>query len=81
MIFELPDDIEDIKKYCKKCIKTKNTTQTALSNKLGYTQQNISYVLNEKTTLQYTVFEIFLELGYDINLFSNKIMIDDGEVM
>lgn len=77
MIFEMPNDIADLKEHCKKCIKEKRTNQTALSNKMGYTQQNISYVLNEKTTLQYTVLEIFLELGYEITLFSNKIMINE----
>lgn len=77
MIFEIPNEFADMKEYCKKCIKEKKTTQTELSNKIGYTQQNISYVLNEKTTLQFAVLEIFLELGYEITLFSNKIMIDE----
>lgn len=57
-----------IKDHCKMVMSKEGKSQEELAKKLGVTQQNIAYALSEKNRMQPIIWDLFLEMDYEITM-------------
>lgn len=65
-----------IKDHCKITMAQEGYTQEKMARALGYSQQNIDYALREPNRMQMIIFDMFLEMGYEVILTSKYVKIN-----
>lgn len=65
-----------IKDYTKVLMAKEGYSQESIAKKLGYSQQNVNYALNEPNRFQYMILDILLEMDYEVTLTKNFIKVN-----